>query len=220
MRKIRMGDLVLRCQRRADMEGNPKIKPPEWKSLISEMYGHLYAVVAKAGLRYFEGTATISATGAASYALPADHDLTIGIDRVVDSSGRTCQLGELMVQERNEYSGMTGDAIYYSVVGQNVVFFPTPQSGDYKLTYVPQSPDISAISDSTEVDVVTADGEAFLIWGVACKALPKTESNVTVAMTEREAAAARFAEDVGLRAQYNPRRRVVMSTPLEDDWWY
>jgi hypothetical protein len=193
------------------MEFSNVIQSPEWKSLISEMYGQLYSTVVKAGLRYFETTATITATGAASYPLPADHDETIGIDRVIDAaSGRTDQLPELMIQERNCFSGQTGDARAYSLVAQTIVLFPRPSSGTYLHLYVAQSPDISTLSDTTTVDVVTGDGEAFLINGVAAKALPKTESDNTSVRDERDEAAARFAADVQMRALVNPRRRVPM----------
>jgi hypothetical protein len=206
-----MSDLVLRCQRRADMEFSTAIQPPEWKALISEMYGQMYSTVVKAGLRYFETTATITATGAASYSLPSDHDETIGIDRVVDAStGRIEQLGELMIQERNLWSGQTGDARAYSLVGQSIVLFPRPAAGTYLHLYVAQSPDISSLADTSTVDLVTADGEAFLINGVAVKAMPKSESDITSVMNERNDAALRFAADVQMRALVNPRRRVPM----------
>lgn len=212
-RLLLMSDLVLRCQRRADMEFSGPIQVPEWKALISEQYAQLYGTTVKAGLRYFESTATITANGATSYALPSDHDETIGIDRTLDSSGRKVQLGELMIQERNYWSGQTGDAVAYSIVGQNVVLFPRPTTGTYTHVYVPQSPDISSLGDSSTVDLVTGDGEAFLIWGVAVKALMKTESDTSLAIQEREQASERFAEDVALRALVNPRRRVVMPSP-------
>jgi hypothetical protein len=212
-RQLLMSDLVLRCQRRSDMEFGSPISTPEWKALISEQYGQLYSTVVKAGMRYFESNQTITANGATSYALPSDHDETIGVDRTLDSSGRKVQLGELMVQERNAWSGQTGDAVAYSLVGQTLVLFPRPTSGTYTHVYVPQSPDLSSLSDTSTVDVVTADGEAFLIWGVAVKALAKTESDTNLAIQEREAAALRFAEDVTLRALVNPRRRIVMPSP-------
>lgn len=221
MRLLMMSDLVLRCQRKANMEGESFIATPEWKSLISEQYGHVYSTVVKQGMRHFESTQTITANGAASYALPSDHDQTIGIDRTVDSSGRKVDLGELMIQERNAWSGQTGDAVAYSVVGQTIVLFPRPLTGTYTHTYVPQSPDISALSDSATVDVVTADGEAFLINGVAVKAKMKRDEDPSYWVRERDAAEERFVEDVMLRALVNPRRRVVMSSPADawgDDW--
>lgn len=210
-RLIPMGDLVLRCQRRADMEGTGVIQPPEWKALISEQYAQLYSTTVKAGLRYFEATVTFAATGAASYPLPTDHDETIGIDRVIDAAtGYTVQLDEVMIQERNLFAGSTGCALAYAIVGQTVVLYPQATTGDYQHVYVPQAPDLSALADVSPVDVITGDGEAFLIWGVAVKALSKTESSTSLAIDEREAAAQRFTEDVGMRALVNPRRRVVM----------
>lgn len=221
-RLLLMSDIVLRCKRRADMEFSSPIQDPEWKALISEQYTQLYGIAMKSGLRYFESTATITANGAASYALPSDHDETIGIDRQLDSTGRKMQLTELMVQERNAWSGQSGDAVSYSIIGQTVVLFPRPTTGTYFHVYVPQSPDISALADTSTVDVLTGDGEAFLIWGVTVKALAKTDSDPNLAIAEREAAGERFSEDVFARALVNPRRRVVLRSPLDGidgGWW-
>lgn len=218
-RLLLMGDVVTRCQRRADMEGVDVIKPPEWKALIGEQYAQLYSTVVKAGMRYFESVDTITATGAVSYALPADHDETIGIDRVLDlTSGLQRQLGELMIQERNRFSGQTGDAIAYAIIGQTVVLYPRATTGTYQHVYVPQAPDLSVLADTATIDVVTGDGEAFLVWGVAVKALGKTESDTSLAIQERAAAGQRFGEDVQMRALINPRRRIVMRSPLNDTW--
>lgn len=213
-RPLLMSDIVLRCKRRANMEGEEFIATPEWKALISEQYAHVYSAVVKQGMRYFETSDTITADGSTSYALPSDHDCTIGIDRVVDATGRKVDLGELMPQERNAWSGQTGDARAYSVVGQTIEFYPRPLTGTYRHIYVPQSPDISALSDSLTVDVVTADGEAFLINGVAVKALMKRDQDPTYCMRERDAAEERFIEDVMQRALINPRRRVVVGSPF------
>lgn len=217
-----MGDLVTRSLRRADMDGSSPVKPPEVKALISEHYGHLHSIVAKAGYRYFEDVATITATGATSYPLPADFDYSIGIDRVVEvSSGLTAQLSELMVQERNHYSSNVGDACAYSIVGQTVVLFPRPTTGTYTLLYVPQAPDLSTLGDSALVDLVTADGEAFLIWGVAVTLLGRVESSTDLAIAQRDAAERRFFEDVTSRALINPRRRIVQRTHIDfDDYAY
>jgi hypothetical protein len=124
------------------------------------------------------------------------------------------------------WSGQTGDAIAYSVVGQNVVLFPKPSTGTYIHIYVPQAPDISSLADTSTIDVVTNDGEAFLIWGVAVKALGKRKQDPSLAMAERDAAEKRFYEDAQLRAFANPRRRVIvpgptgtgMGWPDEDGW--
>lgn len=217
-RLLLMSDIVTRSQRRLDDESDGAIAPAEWKALVSEQYGHLYSIVVKAGMRYFESTSTVTANGAASYSLPSDHDETIGVDRQLDSSGRTVQLDELMVQERNAFSGLTGDAAAYSIIGQTLVLYPRPSTGTYTLWYVPQSPDISSLADTSTVDVVTADGEAFLYYGVAVKGAMKLQRDPTGLLAERDAAEQRFIEDVNQRALYNPRRRVVMRSPLIDGY--
>jgi hypothetical protein len=213
-RLLLMSDAVLRCQRRADAEGDGSLSLPEWKSLISEQYADVYSTVVSAGMRHFESTQTITASGATSYALPSDHDETIGVDRVLDAtSGRKYQLGEMMIQERTVHSGLTGDAIAYSIVGQTVELYPTPASGTYLHKYVPQSTDLSSLADTATFDVVTGDGEAFLIYGVAVKARIKLERDPSGAMGERDAARARFLADCQRRALINPRRRVIVPSP-------
>lgn len=218
-RKLLMGDIVRRTLRRVDLEHNSPFTPPEVKALISEQYGHLYSLVVDSGLRYFEASEDITANNATSYPLPDDHDCTIGIDRKIDAAGQIEQLDELMVQERDYLAGQLGDARYYSVVGQSIVLFPRPSSGTYTHIYVPQSPDISTFPDAAEVDLVTADGETFLIYGVAVKLAAKTELDAMNLVNERNAAEGRFAKDVGKRALVNPRRRIVRPTPFEEyDW--
>lgn len=216
-RSLLMSTVVLTCQRRADLEGDDSLSTPEWKSLISEQYGHLYARVVQSGMRYFEAQRTYTATGAASYPLPDDHDLYIGVERVIDSAGNTAQLDELMIQERNAFSGSTGEACAFSITGLNLVLSPRPSTGTYILTYIPQSPDLSSLSDTETIDVVTADGEAFLIYGVAVKAAMKRKEDARGYASERDAAEQRFIDDVNQRAFTQPRRRVVMRSPLLDD---
>ena len=217
MRPILMSDAVLRCQRRADMEGDGMISPPEWKQLISEQYVEIYSLVKDAGLRHFENTQTITGSGASTYALSADHDDTIGVERVIDTvSGRKIPLGEVTIQERTRFSGLTGDAIGYSLVGQSVALFPVPSSGTYLHIYVPQAIDLSSLADSSTFDVVTGWGEPFLYWGVAVKALAKRKQDPTLAIAERNDARDKFMKDVEKRAMVNPRKRIPMPTTL--DW--
>lgn len=220
-RNLLMQDIVLRAQRRIDREGDSTIAPTEWKALISEQFGHLYSNVVKAGHSYYDTTSTITANGATSYALPSDTDQIIGVDRVL-ATGQVYQLDDLMVQERNAFAAMTGDACAYRIVAQTVVLLPRPLTGTYTLWYVPQSPDISALADTSNVDVVTSDGEAFLLYGVAAKAAAKLREDPSLHLAERDAAEQRFLEDVAQRALMNPRRRVVMRSPILDgglgDW--
>jgi len=223
MRNVVLSALVTRCQQRADLENDNHITTAEWKGLISEMNGELQLLVAETGMRYFETEATITATGAASYTLPSDHLATIGVAFVLDAAGRRRWLDELMVQERTAVIGQTGEAYFYELTAQTIILYPKPTSGSYPHLYIAQPPDLSGAADGTNVDVVTPDGEAFLIWGVAVKALAKSESDVRLAMAERDAARERLRNWAQLRSFNTPRRRVTV--PLDDEvrepggWW-
>ena len=210
-RNVQLGDLVTRCQRRADREGDPSVDPNEWKAMISEQYAELAGLISATGMRYFESTSTIAANGATSYAEPTDQLSFIGIDYLLDgtTTGRRRQLREFMAQERNYYAGQTGEAIGFSFVGTDIELWPRPTTGTYELLYVPQPPDLSVGSDSLDVDLVVPDGEAFVLWGVAVKVLSKAEQDPTVAMRERDAARVRVEEWAVLRALNEPRRRTV-----------
>lgn len=227
-RNVTLGTLVTRCKQRADLENDTHIADSEWKALISEMNGEMQLVVAETGYRYFDTEATITATGAASYSLPADHLSTIAIEYVIDGAGRRRALDEIMSQEYPAVIGVTGEAFYFALVGQVIELYPKPASGSYKHRYLPQPPDLSGSADGTAVDVVTPDGEAFLIWGTAVKALAKSESDVRLAMSEREAARSRLSTWASMRSFHQPRRRVRAADDLglgvggldPSDWRY
>lgn len=229
-RLLTMSTIVTRCQQRADLEGENHISASEWKSLVSEQYGHLYSLVAGAGLRHFESTATITADGDHDYALPADHLSTIAIARILGGTPPKYgyDLREAMAQEQSALSGTTGESRWYSVIGDDVFLYPAPPVGQtYQLRYVPQAADLSSAADGDSVDVITPDGEAFLIYGVAVKALAKSESDPRLALAERDAAAERLLEWATLRALHQPRRRIVDESSFdltsydEGDWrWY
>ncbi len=205
-RRIAMSTLRTSCKRRADLETDTHIGTAEWGALISEKYGELYGLMCEAGSRYFETTATITATGAASYTESADHLSTIGLDYVgTDNSIRP--LMELMPHERDIYAGLTGDAVGYSLIDDQVYLYPNPSTGTYRLSYIPQSPDLSAYLDADLVDVINMDGEAFLTWGTSILAKSKSESDVRLAMERESAARDRFVVWASNRSMTEPRRR-------------
>ncbi len=225
-RLFTLANLILKCQRRADMENSRLISDSEWKALISEQYGDLFSTVADTGLQYFEYTFEIVTDGTDHYSEPTDHLGTISLDRIVDAAGRRRPLKEIMAQERWMWSGRTGgEAQVYAHVDDLIYLYPTPASGQtYEMLYIPQSPDIGEYADGDAVDLVTPDGEAFLVWGVAVKALSKSESDVRLAMAERDAARARLMEWSVNKAMLQPRRRQVDefgvdSIPLSDGDW-
>lgn len=215
-RRYTLGTIVTRCQQRADKEGDEHISTAEWKSLISEQYGELFETVSGAGLRYFETVHSITADGSDSYDEPADHGKTVGLDRVATDGTRT-SLRPLMTQERQRYGGLTGDAREYAIVDDQIFLYPKPSTGTYQLLYVPQSPDLSELDDSELIDVVCPHGEAFLLWGVAVKALSKSEGDLRAAMAERDRCQQGLLSWALERDANEPRRR-VLDTEYMDGW--
>ena len=208
------------CQRRADKATDGHIgqdHTTEWEEMISEVYGELHGAVSETGARYFETEATITATGAASYALPSDHLSTIGVDYVVNAAGARRPLAELMVQERSQFLGVTGTAWLWAFTGTNVALYPSPSSGSYKHLYVPQPDDLSAEGGGTVVDLINNDGLKFLVWGVASIAMHKGDDNQIRAIDERDRAKAGLVEWAVRRALVMPKRRQVSDIDLNSD---
>jgi hypothetical protein len=220
-----LGDLVLRCKRRTDREYDSNIGDAEWKGYISSVYAELFAAVAETGFRYFETTATISTTGADSYDEEADHLSTVGIDRVM-SDGTRRELYEVMAQERTRYAGRTGDAVAYAHIDDQIWLLPTPPTGQtYEMLYVPQPPDLSDGDDDDAIDVVTPDGESFIIWGASVLALFKQGSDTRDAAREKESALGRVMNWATLRSLHACRHNVVddysvSAGRLPGDWDY
>lgn len=222
-RTFTLGALVTKCQRLCDMENQELISTLEWKESISTCYAELWSMVSETGLRYFEATESITATGAESYTEPTAMMSTVGVDFVVSAQGERRALYELMPQERNLYRGLTGEAVAYELVDDQLFLHPKPSSGSYKWHYVPQPTDLSASADATTVDVVTPAGEAFLLWSVAVYAKEKEGTDSSVARQEAEKHRERVVQWATLRAMHNARRRMVDDSPGPfdaADWRY
>jgi hypothetical protein len=184
--------LVTLGQQRANRESDGSIVASEWKSWLSSVYGQLHGKVADTGCRYFETEATLTLPSPVT--LPTDHYCTLGVERVIDSAGRRCPLREAAVQERARLLGRTGEATRYAIRGTTVELYPAPSTGTYKLLYTPQPTDLATASDSVSVDLLTADGEEFVLWGMALLAWSKGEDDVRLAdAKQKEALAAVLA---------------------------
>ncbi len=227
-RRLLMGTIRTRCLQRADMETDLSVSTSETNSLISEQYGDHYSVVAAAGLRYFEKSTSFTTAGLSYLAEPVDHLSTVDtIERVVSATtGRSRRLRQLAPQERTVWTGRTGHARRWELVDDRINLYPTPPSGDvYVLRYIPQPPDLTSYADGDVVDVVTPDGEAFLIWGVTVKLLAKSARDTSLAEREREQARGRLSEWASLRA-FNDSPRTIVDDDDDGDlyrdgsYWY
>lgn len=207
------------------MENSGLVSADEWKAILSTAYAELYSCVVESGLRYFETTQTITSDGGSSYPEPSNHFSTVGID-YIDSAGQRWEVCELMAQERNLLSTRGSErAVAYMLVDDQLRLMPTPPAGQiYEWLYVSQPPDLAAMLDPDLIDVVTPDGESFLIWSAAVMALAKEESDTALARAERESARERVYTWAVLRALHSPRRRIVADGgdygPEPGDWRY
>lgn len=232
-RSFTVSELITLAKQYADQVGESFVSDAEWRAYLSAGYAQLYSALVRSGMRYFESEQEIESDGDATgdYALPSDFLSVCEVYRLLDgtSTGRRQRLSEVMTQARSRYAGVSGsEATGWSLVGANLRLHPSPPSGQlYSLVYVPQPTKIATdgSSDSESIDVVTMDGEQYLLWYAVFQARDKGDENVMNAMRERDSALERVKEWATLRALNSPREPMV----LEDldwydgdpsDWWY
>jgi hypothetical protein len=210
-RIVTLETLVTRCLRRGNREiatgPDPGIEPGEAKALVSSMYGEMHAVVSETGARYFEVEATITATGAASYALPTAHLSTLGVDLRLDSADRRRRLTRINSQERSLLQGLTGEADYYALESSNLVLYPRPSSGTYLHRYIPQPAYVTSEDDR----VLLPQGfERRVIYGMVSHGMIK-EGGASAALerqiqrADAEIGLQLFGQGIEQRARIKPR---------------
>lgn len=219
-RRFDLETMVSYCKRRCDMEGQLSISDAEWKFMIGTVWAELTSEVSATGMRYFETTANKTIDGT-DWAEPSNHLSTVGVDEIMPG-GRRRALYEAMAQERNRWSGITGaSAVAYAIVDDVIKLYPTPPNGQvYQIIYIQQPHQLHELADDYVIDVVTPDGEAFLLWGVAVAAIHKRDGDVSVARAEKEAARERLRNWAVMRSMHAPRRRMSMDAEMfgESDW--
>lgn len=221
--------LVDRAKEAIDAENQGNISLTTWKAWISMLYGRLHALVASTGYRYYETVQTVVTDGlTTNYALPADHFMAGTVVRVVTEQDRR-RLRRAAAQETAYMPQGTGaplgsEATCWAMVGQNLYLGPVrPPAGQvYEHRYVPQPADLTASADNTPVDVVTPDGEAFIIYGAAVKGLLKQDKDPRFQRDEYQEAYQNVLTWAQQRAQYEghtlgqPREGMVERDPA--DW--
>jgi hypothetical protein len=217
-----LGALVDRCQKRYTGQGDELLDAPELKELIFEYYGEMHALVVEKGARHFEAEDTITATGAATYALPANHLTTVGVDHILSGTTgpRRAVHGPIAAQERARLMSLvsvTGAARYFGLEGPNIALYPVPSSGTYKHLYVPQPVDLSTAADSTSVDLINIYGYRLVLWGVASVAQHKGSASQQRAVDEHKRASDQLEYWACQRALLQPSYRVQEDDCYDDD---
>lgn len=209
------------------MENDDSMTVDIWKRFLAMQYADLFGVVAETGLRYFEKFEQLTSDGSNHLDEPIDMLAVVGLDYV--NGLERCELEEIMAQERNLFAmgGLAAGnrAVAYALVDDEIRLYPTPPTGQtYELLYVYQPPDLSLMDDAELIDVVTPDGEAFMIWGACVRALAKQDKDPSLHRVEREEARERVRSWAIDRAFNSPRRYVTESPwgryRLPGDWDY
>lgn len=221
-RPVTIANLITRAKQRADAENASHVSDAEWQVNVAEGYSALHKIVVQTGCRRFESEDSITATGAATYNLPAGFMHSIGIDYVMDAAGSRRPLQRVTSRERAGLIGITGEAFYYEVTSTTVTLYPKPSSGSYKHLYIPQPTDYTTIVTTTEVDTLCADGEKLITWTAAMMALQKGEQSVQLALREIDKAEQGVLEWTAMLShQDGNRRNVAAEYARRDpgDWW-
>jgi hypothetical protein len=205
--------LITRSRKRVDMTNNQARSDTDFQGHIAEVYNEMHEIVAEVGLRLFESTSTLTASGASSYALSSLTSTANGLLHAlriarVNSDNSETPLDELMPGEDWALKGTTGDATHFTLVDHTLYLYPNPSSGTYKLYWVPQPTDYSAVATSTSIDVLCSAGERFILWGVAAIIHSELEGNAITAFREKERAADDLRMWAAQRMLMRPRRRI------------
>lgn len=204
-----------RMRQLTDTENDDAISSAFVRWCMSMKYGELWTEVSLGATeRYFETSTSVTATGAASYDEPEAHYATVRI-AFVDDDDRETDLRELRPGEEAAYKGLTGEAVAWALVDDQLYLYPNPSSGTYKWYYTQQATDISSYADGDIIDVVVPAGEAFFIWGVAALIFGRLKKDASFALQEEGKAKARIPFEAGNRNLFKtPTRGPVV---FDDD---
>jgi hypothetical protein len=142
-----------------------------------ELYGHLI----RHGMHRAESVSTVTATGAASYAMPVDFFALLTVHRIEDGVGYMLGRHDHRTRPRTDLSGFP--AATYRMVGTTIVFDPVPITGTYEVRYVPTPGDMSA--DADVMDGVLG-WEEYVVLYAAVKLLQKEGSHQAAAALQSD----------------------------------
>lgn len=210
-----LAELRTRLRRLTDTEVDAHKTDTELNSLLSEARQEVHEILLRADPDWYESTATISTTGITdTYALPADHHHTKGIEWLA-TTGFYEPLRRITFRDRLDYqvSGVAQSATAYRIVGSNVVLYPFPPTGQtYRHVYVPAAIALSA--DATTVDAREAE---MIVLRAAIRVIAKERGDTAV--FERM-----FDAEKGRMVAFTEDRAILESTVVadvesfEDDW--
>lgn len=222
-RTVTLADLRTRARELADQEGDTAqfIDDTELNAYINASLGLWHTMVAQADPERFGAEDTITATGATSYALPADYLATLSVEYKY-SNEWYIPLERSSIKETHIYKETTSDrAQAYRFWAGNLVLMPAPSSGTYRHRYVTHAGVLSADGDT--VDGVNG-WESWIYYDVAIKCMMKEESDASYLIAERNHIQHKIEKAAADRDYANPGRVVDVRQDRRlhnwDDWWW
>lgn len=224
-----LGQLRNDIRVRADMVNDSLCADADVNEWANQGWADLYEKIVQGGENYYLSTNLFSTMGGtASYALPADHYATRGVDAQVNGS-QWFNLHRFQFERRNDYSLVDGSwntmsCAYYDLQGGNLVFIPTP-GAVYAIRhwYVPIP--VRMVADSDSIDGV-AGWEQYVIDWAAKKCLERDKDIEAAQAIAADIAAleARIMASVGKRIIGEaPKMRIVRGRPWVPGqygrWW-
>jgi hypothetical protein len=195
---------LARIRELADIEGTTGVAYMSDAKLLAyanASRGVWHGMVAQANPERYSTSEDITATGAASYNLPADYYASLYVEEVDGDNRR--ELQRLMPNERNRFGNGTGDACGYWIIGGTLRLVPKPTSGTYRHWYVQHAEEFATGSDT--VDGV--NGWEEWIWlDVAIKVLLKQRSDISQLAGIRDGIAREILAAAADRSKGDPAR--------------
>ena len=204
---------LARIRELADIEGTSGVAYMSDAKLLAyanASRGVWHGMVCQADPERYATSGDITATGAASYSLPADYFATLFVEEVDGTNRR--ELSRLMPHERNKFGNAAGDGQGYWVFGGTIRLVPIPASGTYRHWYVTHAEEFATGSDT--VDGV--NGWEEWIWlDVAIKVLLRQRSDIGQLVAARDGIAREILAAAADRVKGDPSHVVeVAGNPL------
>lgn len=182
-RTITLAELRSDVRQRADVENDTHLSDAEINRYVSSSYSFLYGLLVRSGEAYFENTQTITTTGVATYALPADFYRMLRVRYRVDSQSwaRVIEADPNII-DRVTTNGVR--ATWYRLVNNSIEFYPTPPSlQTYQLRYIPAAERLTG--DNQSINGVNG-WEELIVLDAAIKCLRKSDKQEMAAGLERD----------------------------------
>jgi len=218
MAAITESALVARVRQRADMEENYFVSDVEVQTYINAGLAELHDLLIQTyGQDYYISNSTFTTTsGVYSYAISsnigADFYKLRGVDAKLNGSIWSTLIpfnfNERNLNQEGTLSNIWGlSNTRYRLVGENLVFSPTPTSGiEIKIWYIPTTQQFNSstpASSSTTFDDINGYAE-YVIIDAAIKCLQKEESDVQVLFAQKTAMKRRIEEAANNRDAGSP----------------